>query len=197
MINHARESFLETTGLDVEADSTFIRSARELATCEANFEPVCGRTFDGACRVDVVVRLRPGMAAAFELKLGTTRLTKSRVDGEWLPPCLPSHGGRRWRGNVMAVLERRFLGATVDTLSVRTTNERLTLIHPWFLVARGSVLRAWKGDPPSFSSAVRQVAFEDIVSSFGNAEAFNRLVQGMLDIDFYNEWVASDPDAGI
>jgi len=40
------------------------------------------------------------------------------------------------------------------------------------------------------------IAFEDVVAGFGGETSFNQLVQGMLDINFYKEWVASTPDAG-
>jgi hypothetical protein len=196
MINHTREPFLELTGLKAIADPVFVHAVPELATCEVGFEPVCGRAFDGASRVDVIVRLRPGVATAFELKVGTTRVTKTRVDDEWLRPCVPSHADRRWRGNVMAVLERRFDGVSVETLRVRSHTERLALIQPWFFVARRCVLRAWKHNPPRFSAAVRQIAFEDVVDAFGNEETFNGLVRGMLAINYYKEWIARDPDAG-
>lgn len=194
MANRSREAFIEATGLSAEADPAFVRSVSELAICEATFEPVCDRIFDGACRVDVAVRVRPGAAAAFELKLGATRITKTRVDDEWLQPCTPSHGGRRWKGNVIAVLDRRFEGAAVETLGIRigSNAERLELIRPWCFVARRRILNAWRNSPPSFSSGARLIAFEDVVAAFGGAEAFNGLVCGMLDINFYDEWVARD-----
>jgi hypothetical protein len=72
-------------------------------------------------------RLRPGVATAFELKLGLTWLTKTRLDDEWLQPCVSSHGGRRWSGNVIAVLDRRFPNEAVTELVARTATERLKL----------------------------------------------------------------------
>lgn len=192
MANERRDAFLEVTGLAAEADTAFIHSLPELATCEAQIEPVGGRAFDGASRVDVVVRLRPGVAAAFELKLGTTRLSKRRFDNEWFQPCAPSHADRRWSGNVMAVLDRRFENHVADELAVRTGGERLQLIRPWFLVARKAVLQALCNDPPAFGSAVRQLAFEDVVACFGGRDAFNLLVRSMLDINYFDEWVLND-----
>ena len=92
----------------------------------------------------------------------------------------------------MAVLDRRFEGHTVTELAVRAGGERLELIRPWFFVARRAVLKAWKSNPPSFGSAVRQLAFEDIVAGFGGREAFNQLVRGMLEVDYFEEWVLND-----
>lgn len=192
MVNEKRDAFLEVTGLAVEADIEFVHALPELATREATIEPVGGRAFDGASRVDVIVRLRPGIAAGFELKLGTTRLTKRRFDDEWLQPCAPSHADRRWRGTVMAVLDRRFGDHVADQLVVRADQECLQLIRPWFLVARKGILRALRNDPPNFGSAVRQLAFEDVVTSFGGRDAFNLLVRRMLDIDYFEEWALND-----
>lgn len=192
MANEKRDAFLEVTGLAAEADTAFVHALPELASCEAQIEPMGGRSFDGASRVDVVVRLRPGVAAGFELKLGTARLTKRRFDGEWLQPCAPSHADRRWSGNVMAALDRRFGNHVADELAVKVDGERLQLIRPWFLVARKGVLKALRNDPPSFGSAVRQLAFEDVVAHFGGREAFNLLVRSMLDVDYFEEWVLND-----
>lgn len=96
----------------------------------------------------------------------------------------------------MAVLERRFTDTSVERLVVNVAGERLELIRPWFVVTRRKVLEAWKRNSPAFSDAVRQVAFEDVVAGFGGGAAFNELVRRLLEIDYYNEWVAHDPDAG-
>ena len=193
MANERRFAFIQAVGLSSDTTREFIESVPILATCEAHFEPVAGRSFDGACRVDVIVRVRPGFAAAFELKLGTNRLTRARIDEEWLPECTPSHQDRRWKGNVMAVLERRFAHTTVDRLTVSAAGEPVELITPWYVVARRKVLNGWQEAPPRFSPAVRQVAFEDIVAGFGDRAAFNELVRRLLEIDYYDEWVARDP----
>lgn len=189
MVNAERSAFLRTSGLEAAADRTFVQSVSELATCEAQFEPVGGRSFDGACRVDVVVRVRPGEGVAFELKLGNTRLTKTRVDKEWLKTCVPSsHKDNRWSGNVLAVLDRRIHNQDDVELVVRTNGERLRLIRPWYFVARRAVLNAWSADPPSFSPNVRQLPFEQIVASFGGPDSFNQLVRKMVNIDYFTAW---------
>ncbi len=92
----------------------------------------------------------------------------------------------------MAVLDRRFGNYVADGLAVRAGGERLQLIRPWFLVARKAVLQALCNDPPNFGSAVRQLAFEDVVACFGGRDAFNLLVRSMLDIDYFDEWVLND-----
>jgi len=98
MVNRGREAVVSLFGLEDDVDSSFISSTRELATHDVPLAPIGGRSFDGASRVDVVVRYRPGMAVAVELKLGTTRLSRTRIDEEWLAPCGPSHQVGAGRG---------------------------------------------------------------------------------------------------
>ena len=173
------------------------------AFCEVGLTPYAGRAFDGAARVDVIVALSDGRAVPFELKLGSTRLTKSRVDTEWLAECQPSHADSRWSGNMMAILERKFSGvsdpcelvATVAQLAV-TVARTFVLTRDWFVVARRSVISRWKRAPPAFSSNARLLAFEDIVDDLGGKVAFNALVRPQLDdLDFYDTWLATDGEA--
>jgi len=193
--NQRRDAFMRVTGLAEDAEAEFIRDIPELASCEAHIEPVSGRAFDGACRVDVVVRIHPGAATACELKLGTTGLGKTRVN-KWLRPCMPSHGNRRWSGNAMAVLERQFSETFSGDLIARVGQERLRLTPAWVVVARRQVLRQWEKDPPNFSGAVRKVAFEDIVERFGGRQPFNALIREMLDVDYFEQWVLGESEAG-
>ncbi|HKY35321.1 MAG TPA: hypothetical protein VJN18_05235 [Polyangiaceae bacterium] len=172
------------------------------AFCEAELARYAGRGFDGAARVDVIVALSDGRAVPFELKLGTTRLTKSRIDAEWLSECQPSHADSRWSGNMMAILERKFCGVTDPCELVATVEQpaasgarTFELTREWFVVARRSVVSRWKRTPPAFSSNARLLAFEDIVDDFGGKDAFNTLVRSQLDIDFYDAWLATDDDA--
>lgn len=189
MVNEQRDAFLSLCGLTDEADADFVHAVHELAACEVQFEPFGGRAFDGASRVDVVVRLRRNRAVPFELKLGSTRLNKARINGEWLAPCQPSHDDRRWKGNMMAILDRRFSEPVPDELIVNVEGERLTLTRTWFVITRRQTLNAWATSPPGFGEHVRRIAFEDVVQKFGGQNAFNRMILKMLDFDFYREWV--------
>jgi hypothetical protein len=196
MVNRRRDEFFALSELDRFADLDFVRAAPEIASREVPLARFAGKAFDGASRIDVVVRLRPGVATAFELKLGTTRLSKSRVDEEWLACCVPSHNDRRWKGNMMAILERRFSRPVDAELAVDLNGERLVLTPMWFVVARRATLSAWETACPAFSENVRRLAFEQVVESFGGREPFNTLVAETLAIDFYREWVLGDDAVG-
>lgn len=188
MVNKHRDAFLSLCGLTDEADADFVHAVPELAACEVRFEKFGGRAFDGASRVDVVVRLGRDRAVPFELKLGSTRLNKARINGEWLAPSQPSHDDQRWKGNMMAILDRRFSEPVPDELIVKVEGERLTLTRTWFVITRRQTLKAWKTSPPGLAEHVRFRAFEDVVQSFGGQNAFNRMVREMLDFDFYSKW---------
>jgi hypothetical protein len=149
MVNRRRDEFFTLPALDQLADPEFVRAAKKIASCEVPLASFLGKTFDGAGRIDVAVRMRPGEATAFELKLGTTRLSKTRVDEEWLARCASSHGGRRWAGNMMAILDRRFPKPVAEELAAEVDGERLVLTPTWFVVAKRATLAAWQNLPPA------------------------------------------------
>jgi len=197
IVNCKRSAFAEVARLkDIAPD--FFDQTPTVAFREVPLEPYAHRRFDGASRVGTVVSVAPGLATAFELKLGTTRLTKTRVDDEWLAECTPSHGGSRWSGNMMAILERRFKGTKPERdLCVKVNNEQVyALTRSWYVVARRSVLDSWRTSSPKFSGQVQLLAFEDVVEAFGGKPAFNELVGELLNIDYYDAWIATPDDAG-
>jgi hypothetical protein len=194
MINQQRESLLSLPGLRELVSSEFALSEPRIAFPETPLGRFDDRAFDGACRIDVAVLLKPDAATAFELKLGGTRLSAQRVNEEWLAPCATSHGGQRWKGNVMAVLDRRFSEPVDDQLTVTIGGRTLPLTPEWFIVARKETVNSWQRLRPSFSRNVGLIAFEDVVEGFGGEEPFNRLVREMLDVNFYREWVVRSPD---
>ena len=197
MVNRKRSAFSEVARLkDIAPD--FFAQTPTVAFREAALEPYAHRQFDGASCVDTVVSVAPGLATAFELKLGTTRLTKTRVDDEWLAECTPSHGGSRWSGNMMAILERRFKDTKPEgDLRVKVNNEHVfALTRTWYVVARRSVLDSWRTSSPKFSGQVQFLAFEDVVEAFGGKPAFNELVGELLNIDYYDTWITAPDDAG-
>jgi hypothetical protein len=191
MVNQKRDAFLGVAGLS-GVDPGFFAAAECVAFREASLQPYGGRAFDGASRVDVIVSIAPRLATAFELKLGTTRLSKSRIDGEWLSNCTPSHADKRWSGNMMAILDRRFPGPAPEEPLIASVEKigALTLTKTWFVVAKRDVINAWRTRPPKFSKRVKLLAFEDVVDAFGGKEPFNSLVLGMLmNVDFYDRWI--------
>jgi hypothetical protein len=135
--------------------------------------------------------LQKNVAVPFELKLGETRLTKSRIDEEWLSGCELSHQGKRWKGNMMSILDRKFPTATQsDVLTARLPDGVAPLTDEWFIIARSRIIKSWKGAArPAFSSSVRLVSFEAIVERFGGKVPFNGLVRELLNLDFYTAWV--------
>jgi hypothetical protein len=147
MVNRRRDEFFSLPALDRLADPDFVRGPRKIASLEVPLARFLGKTFDGASRIDVAVRMRPGEATAFELKLGTTQLSKRRVDEEWLARCASSHGGRRWAGNMMAILDHRFPEPVAGELAAEVDGERLVLTPTWFVVAKRATLAAWQKTP--------------------------------------------------
>lgn len=190
--NRVPQRFLELCQLTGEADAEFVNSGEQIAHRELPLLPYGGIGFDGASRVDLVIRLSRDRAVPFEIKLGATRLGKLRVDGEWLCGCDFSHGKKRFRGNMMSILERKFPeGVPRDDLRVKLSDEvPLTLSHSWMVVAKAIALKNW-GAParPAFSEHVRFVSFESIVDCYGGKAEFNELVREMLAFDYYDAWV--------
>ncbi len=139
-------------GLTESADVEHVRSVRQFAFCECKLSRHHGYIFDGASRVDVVLWIRPNLAVALELKLGATRLTKTRIEDEFLQDCRTSHSDQRIAGNMMAILDRRFGNvASANGLSVELENDVVPLSRDWFVITRQSVLDRWVGaDRPVF-----------------------------------------------
>lgn len=108
MIDTLRWSFVELCGLTDRADRTAVSDAAfPFVRSNLKLRPYAGKRFDGASCVDLVVRVRRDHGVPFELKLGETRLTKARVNQDWLSGCKPSHEGKAWSRNMMSVLERK------------------------------------------------------------------------------------------
>ena len=203
MVNQKPGAFITLPALDQLDDARFDASAC-VAYREVALDRYAGREFDGASRVDAIVTLTDDRAVPFELKLGTARLTRSRIDTEWLAACDSSHDNPRWRGNMMAILERKFKGAAnPEDLVARvhddddsSVDRTFILTRTWFVVARRKTISGWANSKPDFSSHVKYLVFEDVVDAFGGKTAFNTLVGSLLDFPFYETWFAADDDAG-
>ncbi len=192
MIDSMRWEFVDLCGLAGRADRIIVSdTARRVVHANANLAPYSGLGFDGASCVDLVVRLHENLAVPFELKLGETRLTKSRIDEEWLSGCESSHQGKRWKGNMMSVLDRKFPASTrPDVLRARLHDGDVPLTNEWFIIARSRIIGSWTGARrPDFSSNVHLVSFEAIVEKFGGKTPFNEVVRKLLSLDFYSAWV--------
>jgi len=197
MANQMRLGFLDVCNLAQACDRDFVLSTgRPIAYTEAKLLPYGGKSFDGASRVDVVVLLTPTLGVPFEVKLGTARLSKSRIDEEWLSGCGVSHNGRRHTGNMMSILEHRFQDHVGDgPLRAQVRGHFVDLTDEWFIIAHESVLETWEGERrPAFSSNVYTCSLKKIVEKLGGREPFNQIVKGMLDFDYYSEWALDDDD---
>jgi hypothetical protein len=97
MANDLRGEFLDLCHLTAVADKGLLETKEPIAYCEAPLMPYSTIGFDGASRVDLVLRISKDEGTAFEIKLGNTRLSKPRIDDEWLCGCDFSHGKKRFK----------------------------------------------------------------------------------------------------
>lgn len=192
MIESMRLRFLDICQLSERVDKQFLADkSQPIVYANVRLAPYSGISFDGASCVDLVVLTKEKLGVPFELKLGKTRLTKRRIDGEWLSGCKLSHRGKRFSGNMMSVLERKFpVDLPADTLRAYIGDREVTLTKEWFVIARSKVLRHWEDVArPAFSENVRLLGFETIVHGFGDQECFNLMVHDILNFDYYSEWI--------
>ncbi|MCC9603742.1 hypothetical protein LOC67_24595 [Stieleria sp. JC731] len=191
MADRQRMATIEALGLTAIADLDHVESVKTFAYHECKLARHHGYIFDGANRVDVVLWIHPTIAVALELKLGATRLTKTRIDNEFLLDCRTSHKGTRIAGNMMAILDRRFGGiAPEEGLNVEIGDGNIELSREWFVVTRQSILNKWIGDArPDFSPNTSCVTIGALVTAFGGKQRFNDLVGELLAIDYFDEWV--------
>ena len=198
MANELRGRFIDLCKLGDQADAAFVNGAEPIAHCEVPLLPYCDIAFDGASRIDLVLRVAPDRAIPFEVKLGATRMSKSRIDEEWLCGCEFSHGGKRFSGNVMSILERKFpQGVPLEDLRVKLKKDvSLKLTDTWFVIVRRAVLETWvEPARPAFSDKVRPLDFESIVKCYGGKDKFNALVREMLSFDYYDQWIKHGLDS--
>jgi hypothetical protein len=193
MIEALRLRFLDLCDLSPCADEDLYRSTRPIVFANVGLHPYSSVGFDGASRVDLVVLLKEDLGVPFELKLGETRLTKSRVDEEWLSGCKRSHQNKRFSGNMMSVLERKFPPEVPkDSLKAKINGRAVTLTDDWFVIARKRVVESWTGlAKPAFSARVRFMPFESIVGECGGKASFNSMVRELLTIDYFSAWVSN------
>jgi hypothetical protein len=192
MIDSMRWEFIELCGLAGRADKAFFSDkTRRLVYTNTKLATYGGLNFDGASCVDIFVRVKENLGVPFELKLGETRLTKSRIDEEWLSGCEPSHKGKRWKGNMMSILERKFPASPErDGLKACPNGVEIPLTQEWFIIARSWIIESWTGAArPDFGPNVHLISFEAIVEKFGGKESFNKMVSNLLNFDFHSSWV--------
>jgi len=141
-----------------------------------------GKAFDGMGKVDVVLQISDSEAIPVEVKLGTSRMNKGRIEG-WVTKPKPSHNNTRWGGNMIGVLGQ-FEGLTVTT----PEGASLRLTPNWFLVLRHQVYVKWceRGLLDMLKKG-RIIVFEELLQQVGK-ERFNEIVQKLLPDDPYTTW---------
>ena len=154
----------------------------------------CGALmFDGTHRIDIAVLDRDNeICHPIEAKLGLDRLAKFSFDKRFLNECNTSHNGSRVSGSMIAILERK-LPPQCRHLPLHVTHngEKYQVSDNWTLVCREQVAANWTTNgKPNLSAKCTIVTFENLARSFGDREQFNKLVQTMLDEDFYSRWVS-------
>jgi hypothetical protein len=156
---------------------------------EVELLPYAGKRFDGASRIDLIVPLNAVEALPVEVKLGETRLSKRRVDSEWLSGCRASHDGTRWAGNMMSILDQLVpTHAPEERLIAHANGTDFPLTHSWCVVVRRRTANAWSGpERPAFSRAT-VVAFDDLVAAF-EPEQFDEMIRRLLTFPYHQTWV--------
>jgi hypothetical protein len=159
---------------------------------EATLKSYNGRRFDGASRVDLIVPLSDQEAIPIEVKLGVTRLSKRRVDTEWLAGCRTTHGDTAWAGNMLSILDQLVpTNMQQERLIAQVDGNTFRLTHTWFVLVRRQIANTWENDPPSFSRA-GIIAFDELVTSFRPQE-FDAIVKELLSFPYYDTWFKTVP----
>jgi hypothetical protein len=150
----------------------------------------CGRRFDGAHRLDIgLFDLSARRCIAVEAKLGLTRMSAREFTRRFLNGCGTSHEGRRIKGSVISILERKLPGAEYEPIEVVRDGKTYVLDSPWTLIVRDEILEAWsRSERPPLSEKCRILSLQRIVESFGDKESFNNLVTDLVKGDYYEQW---------
>lgn len=154
--------------------------------------------FDGAHAIDIAVLFPDvdcGKCLGIEAKLGMERLTSNAFDGRFLKQCGTSHNGTRITGSMIAILEGKLPPeCTGETVFVEHNKKRYSLLNKWVLIVRQRILDGWnRNGKPDLTDRCIPISFESIVKSYGDQNAFNKLVHELVDGDYYQEWIVN-PD---
>ncbi len=191
MAQRKRCETLDALGLTDLVDLDHVRSVDRFAHFGCRLDRHNNYVFDGASRVDVVLWIQQNLAVGLELKLGETRLTKTRINREFLVDCKLSHNDSRIAGPMIAILDRRFgTFAPKEGLSVCLDNTVVPLARDWFIITQRTVLDRWVDDArPDFSVNTKCVAIGTLVEAFGGRCPFNELVAELLQFDYFDSWM--------
>lgn len=175
-------------------------AGRDLAAFKAVAEaPLasCGPLgFDGASRIDVALVDPAGPSCvACEAKLGLELMAKRSFEKRFLGACSTSHKGKRVRGSLPAILERKLPSVAARTpLKTRIDGAHRIVERRWILIVRRPVAARWAArGRPALSPRCSVAVFEDLVTAYGGQAPFNELVGGLVRFDFFAEWLAERP----
>ncbi len=153
----------------------------------------CGSyIFDGAHKIDVaILNTRTNLVIPCEAKLGLNRLNRSQFESRFLKQGGLSHGNRRIKGSMLAIIERKLPeGCLTEPIHVYHDGIDYELSSKWFLIIRHQILKSWrKSGKPRLSENCVIVTIEQIIEFFGGRKAFNVLVKEVLDFDYYSRWL--------
>jgi hypothetical protein len=148
--------------------------------------------FDGAHKLDVAILLRGiKSCVGLEAKLGRDRLSKAEFEKRFLKKYGISHSGSRISGSMISILEGKLPEPyTLNNVIVKHQDIEYKLLPCWLLVVRKSILDVWsRSGRPALSQNCIVLSFEDFVNRYGGRERFNDLVQKLVDVDYYREWI--------
>jgi hypothetical protein len=153
----------------------------------------CGRyRFDGAHKLDVAILLGGiKSCVGLEAKLGRDRLSKAEFEKRFLKKCGISHSDSRISGSMISILEGK-LPKACDRRDIIVEQQDVDykLLPCWLLVVRKRILDVWsRSGRPELSQNCVVLSFEDFVSRYGGREPFNDLVQKLVDVDYYRDWM--------
>jgi hypothetical protein len=152
---------------------------------------------DGEQKVDVICTGFGSKAIAFEAKLGESRMAPAEFRKRFCVPCVKStHSDARLSGSMIAVLQRDIEFGGLPTLVAKIDKQEFTLLRPWWLVLRQSVIEKWvkaKNIPVikvenKPDDSARVLSFESLAQIYGSEQEFDSLVKRLVGSDFADRW---------
>lgn len=154
----------------------------------------CEYACDGEQTVDVLCG-GAASAIAFESKLGETRMSSSEFRKRFCGQCKTSHSESRLSGSMVAVLDRNLPFDGESDLIASVDDRQWTLVGPWWLVVRQSVVDKWRKAKDIPVTSARILSFDALAQIYGSRQQFDQLVQRVVGSDFAGRWRVplSDP----
>ncbi len=196
IINEMRWAFIDRCGLTEKADRDFVEFASSIAFQEVKICTMNGLEFDGGSRVDVVVLVNENLGVPFELKLGTTGVTKNNLIKWMSKPTQSRHKNPRFNGSMMGILAENHERALFKSdLTAQIANfGHINLCKEWFVISRHKTILGWEEDSPRLISfGCKPISIQDLVEWYGDKDKFNELVHSnkIIPDNPFGEWSLS------